>query len=79
VIPVPEYDGGGTRTPQSVQSVPKGHELEVDIEVDCVLALAPTLVTLASLALPGPPWSSQIPLFSAERPPSLQVFEHSVA
>ena len=78
MIPVPEYDGGGTRTPQSVQSVPKGHELEVDIEVDCVLAWAPTLVTLASRALPGPP-SSQIPLISVERPPSLQVFEHSVA
>ena len=64
--------------PQSVQSVPKVHELEVDIEVDCVLALSPTGATRVTLALPGPP-SSQIPLFSAERPPSLQVFEQSVA
>jgi len=75
VIPVPEYDGGGTRTPQSMQSEPKGHELEVPI---CVLALAPSRVPLASLAEPGPP-SSQIPLSSAELPPILQVFEHSVA
>ncbi len=70
VIPVPEYDGGGTRTPQSVQSDPRGHLLEL---VSC-----DSDSSSWSYSEPGPP-SSQIPSLVQSSSSFLQESVHSVA